>query len=151
MAGAAIRGRLVAGLLLLALGPSPALAVSSAPSSDLPDISAIRAQIYGGDHEKAIAALLELTQTVQHAELYNLLGYSHRSLGRHEEAGKYYREALFLDPSHRGALEYQGELFITTGNLDGARTNLRYLQLLCGEKGCAEEEQLRKALAEAEP
>lgn len=140
---------LMAGLLLIS-GTSRSLAVSSAPSSDLPDISAIREEIYKEDYQKAISSLLELEKTVKHAEISNLLGYSYRKLGQYDEAGKWYRDALFLDPSHRGALEYQGELFIATGNIDGAKENLRYLEILCGDRGCAAADMLREALAKAQ-
>ena len=35
-----------------------------------------------------------------------------RKLGNMEMAAKNYEKALSLDPKHKGALEYQGQLFI---------------------------------------
>lgn len=134
---------------LLALWVSAHLAVGAAgapPSSDLPDLSAVRARIYSGEYAQAVAELNRLTQTVQHAEVYNLLGYSLRQLRRYDEAARWYREALLFDPEHRPALEYQGELFIAMGDLASARRNLRYLELLCHPGGCAEQEQLGQAI-----
>lgn len=125
----------------LALG-----AAGAPPSSDLPDLSAVRAQVYAGQYEKAVERLTALTRTVQHAEVYNLLGYSLRQQKRYEEAGRWYREALLYDPGHLPALEYQGELFLAIGDVEGARKNLRYLELLCTKKSCAEYEVLKKAV-----
>jgi Flp pilus assembly protein TadD len=133
-------------LLSAALLHIGAGAASSPPSSDLPDLAAVRARIYSGDYASAVAELTALTQTVQHAEVYNLLGYSLRQLQRYDEAARWYREALAFDPTHRPALEYQGELFIATGDLAAARANLRTLQLLCGHAGCEEIDMLRRAL-----
>jgi hypothetical protein len=50
--------------------------MDTAPSSDLPDLSAIRAEIDSGEYEKAVAELLSLTAAVHHADVYNLLGFS---------------------------------------------------------------------------
>ena len=124
-------------------------AAGAPPSSDLPDLSAVRAKVYAGEYAKAVEQLTALTKTVQHAEVYNLLGYSLRQLKRYDEAGRWYSEALLYDPEHRPALEYQGELFLALGNLEGARKNLRYLELLCTAKPCAEYELLKKALQKA--
>jgi tetratricopeptide (TPR) repeat protein len=126
----------------LALG-----AAGAPPSSDLPDLSAVRAKVYAGEYAKAVEQLTALSRTVQHAEVYNLLGYSLRQLKRYDEAGRWYSEALLYDPEHRPALEYQGELFLALGNVDAARKNLRYLQLLCTAPPCAEYELLKKAIA----
>lgn len=140
------------GAIALAAGLSLALAagaVDTPPSTDLPDLSAIRAQIYSGEYEAAVDALTELTGEVRHADLYNLLGFSLRNLERYDEAERWYREALYYDPTHRPAIEYQGELFIQIGDLDRARENLQLLTLLCPD-GCDELETLGAALAEAE-
>ncbi|MFC0219835.1 Flp pilus assembly protein TadD [Pseudochelatococcus lubricantis] len=127
----------------------PAAAVDTPPSSDLPDLSAIRAQIYSGEYEAAVKGLTELSATVRHADIYNLLGFATRKLGRYEESARWYKEALYYDPTHRPAIEYQGELFIATGDLEGARGNLQILDLLC-PSGCPERETLAAAIAGAE-
>jgi tetratricopeptide (TPR) repeat protein len=123
---------------------------ADAPSStDLSDLSAIRAQIYSGDYEKAAAALQALTPTVQHADLYNLLGYTHRKLKRYDEAARWYKQALYYDGAHRPALEYQGELFIEIGDFANAEKNLELLRLACYPKGCEEHDKLKNALTRA--
>ncbi|MFT4267239.1 MAG: tetratricopeptide repeat protein [Xenophilus sp.] len=129
--------------------PLAAGAVAAVPSSDLPDLSAEKALIYSGDYAQAAGRLQALSRDVHHAEVYNLLGYSLRHLRRYGEAAQAYKEALYHDGSYRPALEYQGELFIETGDVEAARKNLRDLRLLCGTAGCAELDQLRKALAAA--
>jgi Flp pilus assembly protein TadD len=135
--------------LVAALAAAPLVlgAAGAPPSSDLPDLSAVRALVYAGDYHKAVQRLTALSETVQHAEVYNLLGYSLRQLRRYDEAGRWYREALLYDPEHRPALEYQGELFLALGDVAAARKNLRYLELLCTAKPCAEYELLKRAIA----
>lgn len=123
--------------------------MDTAPSTDLPDLSESRAALYAGDYERALALLTPLTATVRHADLYNLLGFANRSLKRYDEAARWYKEALFYDPGHRPALEYQGELFIAVGDFDKAEKNLELLRLLCFPDGCEPHERLRKALIAA--
>ncbi|MFD1704655.1 tetratricopeptide repeat protein [Methylopila henanensis] len=133
--------------LLIGLGASRA--ADTAPATDLPDLSAVRAQIYSGDYQAAADRLLALTATVRHADLYNLLGYSLRNLKRYDEAARWYKEALWYDPGHRPALEYQGELFVETGDFARAETNLKLLRLLCHPDGCPEIGKLETALKAA--
>lgn len=135
--------------LAAGLAALPALAADTAPASDLPDLSAVRAQIYSGEYEAAAKALLALTQTVQHADLYNLLGFALRNLKRYDEAARWYKEAIYYDPGHRPALEYQGELFIATGDFTRAEKNLQLLRLLCHPNGCEEVDKLSAALVKA--
>ncbi|MFG1477945.1 tetratricopeptide repeat protein [Xanthobacter sp. V4C-4] len=123
--------------------------MDTAPSTDLPDLSESRAAIYAGDYERALTLLLPLTQTVRHADLYNLLGFATRNLKRYDEAARWYKEALFYDPGHRPALEYQGELFIAIGDFTRAGKNLELLRLLCFPDGCEEQGRLEAALIAA--
>lgn len=123
-------------------------AVDTPPSTDLPDLSAIRGKIYAQRYQEAIADLEALTATVKHADLYNLLGFANRKLKHYDDAGKWYKEALYYAPDHRPALEYQGELFIALGNLEGAQANFDLLTLFCPQ-GCREKDVLAKAIADA--
>lgn len=143
------RTRLAAALLALLAAASPARAMDTAPSTDLPDLSESRAALYAGDYERALALLEPLTATVRHADLYNLLGYANRNLKRYDVAARWCKEALFYDPGHRPAIEYQGELFIAIGDFKNAEKNLELLRLLCFPSGCEEHEKLRKALVAA--
>lgn len=142
-----LRTALVALAIVAATGPAGAM--DTAPSTDLPDLSESRAALYAGDYERALAQLEPLAATVHHADLYNLLGFANRNLKRYEAAARWYKEALFYDPIHRPALEYQGELFIAVGDFAGAEKNLEFLRLVCFPDGCEEQDKLRKALVAA--
>ena len=56
--------------------------------------------------------------------------------------------ALDFNPDHKGALEYQGEMYVELGQLDKAKANLAKLVKLCPD-GCEEREDLEKAIAGA--
>ena len=60
----------------------------------------------------------------------------------------YYKKALDFDPAHKGALEYQGELFVELGQIAKARENVAKLEKIC-PSGCEELEDLREARAHA--
>jgi tetratricopeptide (TPR) repeat protein len=56
-----------------------------------------------------------------------------------------YQKALAINPDHRGANEYLGELYLKTGDLEKARERLSKLQNLC-PGGCEEYDDLKKAV-----
>ena len=85
---------------------------------------------------------------VQHADVYNLLGFSLRKSGDPKTAFTYYKKALDFDPNHKGALEYLGELYVETGQLAKAQEHVAALKKLCPQ-GCEELEDLEKAVAQA--
>jgi tetratricopeptide (TPR) repeat protein len=96
------------------------------------------ALINGGEFESAIVELTKLLEAIgPHADVLNYLGYTHRKMGYFDQALGYYRQALAADPSHRGAHEYLGELYIQTGQRDKAARQLDRLAELC-PFGCAE-------------
>ncbi len=63
----------------------------------------------------------------------NLMGYSLRKARTpdHAAAEKFYDAALAIDPKHRGALEYSGELYLILGNLPKAEEQLATLDKVC--------------------
>ena len=83
----------------------------------------------------------------KNADAWNLLGFSYRKLGQLDDSNKAYLKVLAINPNHLGALEYQGELFITTHKIDAAKANLAKLQKLCGS--CEQAQDLKKALSTA--
>jgi tetratricopeptide (TPR) repeat protein len=125
-----------------------ALAVDTVPTKNAPDLASVRIKIKAQDFRAAIAELTPMLQTHQHADVYNLLGFSHRKSGEMKEAATYYAKALDFDPDHKGALEYQGEMFIQLGDIEKARGNLARLIKLC-PAGCEERSDLEKAFSEA--
>lgn len=78
----------------------------------------------------------------------NLLGFSARKQGKYKVAAAHYEKVLMLNPRHVGALEYQGELFITLGQMDKAQANLSKIMRYC-DGACPEANTLRKAISKA--
>jgi tetratricopeptide (TPR) repeat protein len=137
--------------LLLAgasLGATGALAVDNITSKDAPDLTSVRAKIKAKDFKAAVAELTPMLTTYQHADVYNLMGFSLRKTGDYKQAYTFYRKALDFDPEHKGALEYLGELYVETGQLDKAKENVVLLKKLC-PSGCEELADLEKAIATA--
>jgi Flp pilus assembly protein TadD len=81
------------------------------------------------------------------ADWNNLMGYSHRKAKTPDFAAaeRYYEAALKIDPRHRGALEYAGELHLMQGDLARAETRLAALDKAC-LLPCAEYTDLKKAI-----
>lgn len=140
---------LLTALLASSIGTS-AHAVDNITSRDAPDLRAVRASIEAKDYKAAIAALTPMLVTHQHADVYNLMGFSLRKSGDTRQALTFYRKALDFDPQHKGALEYLGELYVETGQIDKARENVARLKTLC-PSGCEELADLEQAIAAAAP
>ena len=120
----------------------------SATNTTVPTYVDAKAAVDAGKYKSAIATLKSLVKAdPKNADTWNLLGFSSRKLKKYDDAAKYYSAALKLDPKHRGALEYQGELFIITGAFDQAKANLKSLKSLCGT--CEEFADLKAALTAA--
>ncbi len=97
-------------------------------------------------YRAAIDNLLKAEKTnKKDADIYNYLGFSYRKIGNLEKASQYYNKALEISPKHKGALEYQGEMFLTQGNLEKAKANLKKLKKIC-YLGCKEEKMLKESI-----
>src|SRR6202045_225744 len=136
---------LLVGVSLAATG---AHAVDNVTSRDAPDLTSVRAKIKAKDYKAALAELTPMLATYQHADVYNLMGFSLRKTGDYKQAYTFYRKALDFDPDHKGALEYLGELYVETGQMDKAKENVVRLKQLC-PSGCEELEDLEKAVTGA--
>jgi Flp pilus assembly protein TadD len=81
------------------------------------------------------------------ADWNNLMGYSLRKAKTPDFAAaeKHYSDALRIDPKHRGALSYSGELYLMTGNLALAEQRLGALDKICFLP-CSEFTALKKAV-----
>lgn len=147
----------VIGLLLASL-PAFAAGTSSSSSSDnsnaysgaTKNLSATMRTatklIKSGDFEAALPLLLAETKAdPKNADVWNLTGFASRKLGQLDQSAAAYETALSLDPKHKGALEYQGELFLTLGELAKAEANLALLDQYCSWN-CSERKALRKAV-----
>src|SRR5271156_3477186 len=129
-----------------ALMPAPAFAVDNIESTDAPDLSSVRAKIKAKDYTAALAELRDLAEDTQQADVYNLLGFTLRKTGDFKTSLTYYTKALELQPDHKAAREYLGELYVETGNADKAKQQLDVLSRLC-PAGCEEREDLQKAIS----
>jgi len=134
-----------------AVSQPPALAVDTVVSKEAPDLTAVRAKIKAKDFRSALVDLNAMADKgVQHADVYNLLGFSLRKSGDYPKALTFYKKALDFDAEHKGAHEYLGELYVETGQLPKAREHLAVLERLCPQ-GCEEREDLAKAIAAVAP
>ena len=109
-------------------------------------VSLIAAEKY----QDAIAPLQSAEKSAKNdADVQNLLGFVYRKTGKLDVAGVHYNRALEINPKHKGALEYQGELFLMHGNKAAAQANLAKLDKICW-LGCDEYDDLKKAIAESQ-
>src|SRR5262245_6102193 len=115
--------------------PHPAMADGGSPSTRLmaPDpLGTVRTAISKKDWAGAIAELKRINATSD-ADWNNLMGYTLRKQNPpdYEAAERYYSEALRIDPKHKDALEYSGELYLIVGKLPEAEARLATLDKLC--------------------
>jgi tetratricopeptide (TPR) repeat protein len=138
-------------MAFVAMASPASLAVDTAVSKDAPDLTAVRAKIKAKEFKSAVADLMVMIDKgVQHADVYNLLGFGLRKTGDYPQALTFYKKALDFDANHKGAHEYLGELYAETGQLPKAKEHLAILEKLCPQN-CEEREDLEKAIAAATP
>jgi tetratricopeptide (TPR) repeat protein len=137
---------LVIGLGLAPVLPTdPAHAVDNMTSTDAPDLTSVRAKLAKKDYAAALTELRDLAEDIQQADVYNLLGFALRKTGDFKTSLTYYTKALEMQPDHKAAREYLGELYVETGNIEKAKEQLAALAKLC-PGGCEEREDLQKAI-----
>ena len=120
----------------------------SSSSADTLDVNYLngKEQVANQDYQAAIRYLLKAVETdPENADVYNLLGYSHRNLEMNDKAFVYYEEALSLDPRHKGAHEYIGELYLKLKQPEKAKEHLAKLDSICFF-GCEEFDELKEAI-----
>ncbi len=131
----------------LAIGPAAAASGSSNDAPDSTDYAAAREAIKEMRYPEAIGLLKKIvSQSPQSADALNYLAYSYRKLGEFKLALEWYQKALAVNPDHRGANEYLGELYLQMGDLAKAEERLAKLDGLC-TFGCEEFDDLKKAIA----
>ena len=143
----ASRALLIA-VLLTVLGGAAFAAGPVSTNADAPDLTAVRAKLKAKQFVAARDDLFKIVNSNEHADVFNLLGFSLRKTGDYKNALTFYQKALALDPDHKGAHEYLGELYVETSQLPKAREHLAKLVALC-PAGCEEREDLEKAIAAA--
>ncbi|MBL8346646.1 MAG: tetratricopeptide repeat protein [Rubrivivax sp.] len=150
-----MRSRLLAGTAA-AVAVSLWAAAGAAWGADTPPPSSVHQTDPLGPVRAAIArqhwdeALNELRKMPMpgSADWHNLMGYAWRKRATPDlvAAQRHYDTALRLDPDHKGALEYAGELALMKGDLATAEAHLARLVRLCAA-GCEERADLERALA----
>src|ERR1700683_4416555 len=142
------RGLMIVASLALAqpLVLQSAYAVDNMETSGDIDLTSVRAKIKAQDYKGALAELRDLAEDNQNADVYNLLGFTLRKTGDYATSLSYYTKALEVQPAHKAAREYLGEVFVETGHMDKAKEQLAVLTKLC-PTGCDERADLEKAIA----
>ena len=140
-------------LRLCAFAVLASLAGWAAQAADTPDVkpaddklAQARSHIKARQWTEAIGELKRVNDTGS-ADWNNLMGYSLRKAPTPDLAAaeRHYDEALRLDPKHRNALEYSGELYLMKGDLAGAEKRLAALDKAC-TFGCEQYTDLKKAV-----
>jgi tetratricopeptide (TPR) repeat protein len=129
--------------------PRPAAATPAAPPAD--PLGAARARVAAQDWPGALSAL-QAARDERSADWHNLMGFALRSQATpdYPAAERHYNEALRINPAHRGALEYAGELYLKTNRRALAEAQLAALARAC-PGGCPELDDLKAALARTRP
>ena len=144
-----MRNSLILAVMMASFLSTPVLSAGSydrPPNAD----ERLKKAIKHIDREQYDRAVSELRKAAdlrpKNADIQNYLGFAYRKSGKLEASGTHYAKALQMDPDHKGALEYQGELFLMTGAPEKARANLARLEVLC-PSGCSELSDLKAAIA----
>ena len=119
-------------ILMFSLSFAVTSAFAMGGDDDGPSIKQYETLIEQEKYQEAIDGLNEaLAEDADSADLLNLVAYSHRQLKRYDIALNYYLKALEIDPDHRGANEYLGELYLHLGQLDKALERRKVIDADC--------------------
>lgn len=135
----------------LAFGGLAAAAALAAPSDPAPEdpawLQQARQEVKARRFDAALA-VLRPANALDNADWHNLMGFALRSRATPDLAAAevHYVRALEIDPRHRSALEYYGELFLMKKDLSGALAMQARLEREC-RRGCPELDDLRADIA----
>jgi tetratricopeptide (TPR) repeat protein len=136
--------------LALLLSVTPALAVlgSAEPPPEVvigdPDYKAGVEALQQEDWREVIQRMARVIERRPWDDnAHNLMAFAFRNLRDYPRALAHYREALELNPHHRGALEYLGEAYLAMGQPGRARQMLERLATECRRVGFGRPEQIR--------
>ncbi len=137
-------------LLVLSLSGVSTLPAEAAGGGSLkpknPDFAQALKLVNDGNFAAALPFLEKVvTAEPKNADALNVLGYSQRKLGDRDAALENYLAALEIDPEHRGANEYLGELYLEAGELGKAEERLKVLDGACFF-GCDEYSELKESI-----
>ena len=119
-------------ILFLTINHAQAAGSDSAPEVAKPSsykkvLSMIKKEQYA-DAITELEKILTNTNYASDPDILNHYAYSLRKTQNYVKAEEYYKKALSIDPAHRGALEYIGELYVDTKRLDLANATLKKLE-----------------------
>ena len=106
---------------------------AAAPAAAVDKLGTARALIAAKQWPAALDELRRVNDAGS-ADWNNLMGYTLRKNPAPDlaDSERHYDEALRIDPHHRNALEYSGELYLMQGSLDKAQARLAALSAECG-------------------
>jgi predicted Zn-dependent protease len=133
---------LTAACVMLASACAFAVDTEETPATaTVADVDSARTLVDAQKFDEALPMLRQLDQqSPDNPDILNLIGFSLRKTGKMDEALGYYTRALALNPTHLGANEYLGELYLETRQPDKAKERLAVLRQACGD--CEEFEDL---------
>jgi tetratricopeptide (TPR) repeat protein len=112
-----------------------------------PDRAEAARLIEAGQYLRAIPLLRNAAaKDPGNADIHNSLGFAYRKSKQFDAAMRHYKAALRIEPDHRGANEYLGELYLELGRLAEAEERLKVLAGACRFQ-CEERQELEKAIA----
>ena len=135
-------------MLALSLPVAVANMTQSKPAANKEDADFVAGKkaIETKNWKSAVEALSRaLTRSPESADIHNYLGYAYRHLDELNLSFTHYKEALRIDPNHRGAHEYIGEAYLKAGQPDKAVEHLARLEQICGKR-CEEYQDLAKSI-----
>lgn len=143
-------GVLLASAVVLALPAAAMVSTDPGPAPKGRNYVEGERLVKAKEYAKAIPVLERaLSDDVRDADATNLLGYSYRKLGNTQSALAYYQRALQLNPNHKGANEYLGQLYVEMKDLPKAEERLAKLATLCPPATCEEYRDLKQAIDQA--
>tara|TARA_B100000676_G_scaffold245831_1_gene248423 strand:- start:502 stop:960 length:459 start_codon:yes stop_codon:yes gene_type:complete len=133
--------------ILAMTGTAHAAGSSDAPEAkDLAEMVQARNMIKGEHYNQAIPLLNKvIARQPKNADALNLLAYSQRKTDDFQASLANYKKALAIDPSHKDAHEYIGELYLRMGDLANAEKHLKRLDNICF-LGCEQFTELKAAI-----
>ncbi|WP_251367850.1 tetratricopeptide repeat protein [Polynucleobacter sp. AM-7D1] len=143
-----LTGKIFASIVMAVAPWIVSMAADTAPTkSDPAWLTDARASINSNNYDQALKQLQSANE-VNSADWNNLMGYSLRKKQPPDLAAseKYYQAALKIDPDHRSAMEYYGELLLMKKDLPGAEAMLARLDKAC-LFGCEEYSDLKASIA----
>lgn len=77
---------------------------------------------------QGLEKILETKKYNKDADILNHYAFALRKTNNLTKAEEFYQKALSIEPTHRGALEYIGELYVDTKRMDLANATLKKLE-----------------------